>query len=320
MKWHPILAVLATAMVLAACGGEDSGGTGTPSTPNDTPPVETPANRSPVISGSPPASVDAGDAYRFQPSASDADGDSLTFSVDGLPGWASFDASTGAISGTPSEDDVGAHEGIVVRVSDGRASASLAEFSITVRSAVPDVPANRAPTISGAAAPQAMAGTPYSFQPAASDADGDPLTFSVRNLPDWARFNEETGRISGTPGAGDVGTYANIGISVSDGVVTVPLAAFAIEVVAQATGQATLSWTAPTENSDGSALTDLAGYKIHYGTSANNLSRTKTINGTSVTTATIDELTIGTWHFAMTSFNKSGIESEPSETVSKSVQ
>jgi hypothetical protein len=244
----------------------------------------------------------------------------LTFTVISLPGWASFDSSNGTVSGTPSEDDVGAHEGIRISVSDGRVSASLAGFTITVRSAAPDVPANRSPTISGTAAAQATAGTAYSFQPAAADADGDALTFSVRNLPDWAQFNAGTGRISGTPGAGDVGTYENIGISVSDGIVTVSLPAFTIEVIAQATGQATLSWTPPTENSDGTALTDLAGYKVHYGISANKLDRTETINGTSVTTATIDQLTRGTWHFAMTSFNKNGVESEPSETVSKTVQ
>jgi hypothetical protein len=319
MQWHHILAVCATSLLLAACGGEDSG-SGASAAPASTSPGTTPANRAPLISGTPPTSVRVGDAFSFQPSAADADGDALQFSVSGLPGWASFDASTGALSGTPSASDVGVHEGIRISVSDGRAAAALAAFAITVQSGTAGAPANRAPTISGTAPAQAVASTAWSFQPAAADADGDALVFAVSNLPRWAQFDAATGRVFGTPGSGDIGTYTNIRISVSDGVVTVTLPAFAVEVIAQALGQATLSWAAPTENSDGSALVDLAGYRIHYGTAANNLSRTATIDGTSVQTATIDDLTAGTWYFAMTSFNHNGIESEPSETVSKLVR
>ncbi len=61
------------------------------------------------------------------------------------------------------------------------------------------------------------AGTAYSFQPVASDADRDTLTFSITGKPAWASFNTTTGRLSGTPGDSDTGTYSNIAIAVTDG-------------------------------------------------------------------------------------------------------
>jgi hypothetical protein len=89
-------------------------------------------NRAPTISGSPSTSVDEGQAYRFAPNASDADNDELTFSVSNLPSWASFNNQTGAISGTPDGEDAGLYENIVVRVSDGEATASLSPVDIAV--------------------------------------------------------------------------------------------------------------------------------------------------------------------------------------------
>jgi hypothetical protein len=99
-----------------------------------------------------------------------------------------------------------------------------------------------------------MQGHAYSFTPSAHDPDGDALTFSIVNRPPWANFNTATGTLSGTPGAGDVGVFSGIVISVSDGEASVSLPSFSIEVVAVATGTATLSWQPPTEREDGSAL------------------------------------------------------------------
>ena len=58
--------------------------------------------------------------YQFQPSASDADGDPLTFSVSNQPSWTTFDVANGLMSGIPAESDVGIYSGIVVSVSDGQ--------------------------------------------------------------------------------------------------------------------------------------------------------------------------------------------------------
>src|SRR5262245_48462123 len=73
---------------------------------------------------------------------------------------------------------------------------------------------NAAPTIQGQPSGSVQAGQAYSFTPSASDPDGDSLTFSVTNLPDWAAFNTATGRVSGTPSSSDIATYSNIRISV----------------------------------------------------------------------------------------------------------
>ncbi|HMW71993.1 MAG TPA: putative Ig domain-containing protein, partial [Cellvibrionaceae bacterium] len=74
----------------------------------------------------------ANTAYRFAPVVQDADGNSLTFSVTNLPKWASFNAATGVLSGTPSGADLGASGEIVISVSDGFDRVSLPGFSINV--------------------------------------------------------------------------------------------------------------------------------------------------------------------------------------------
>ncbi len=89
-------------------------------------------NSPPVISGSPMTTVEAGRPYAFVPTASDADNDTLTFSVTGAPSWAGFDSRTGRLAGTPPTGTTGATGSIVIRVSDGKATAALPAFAITV--------------------------------------------------------------------------------------------------------------------------------------------------------------------------------------------
>ncbi len=276
--------------------------------------VTQPANRAPTISGTPATSVQAGAAYSFQPTASDPDGDTLSFSIQNRPSWATFSTSTGRLSGTPSA--AGTFGNIVISVSDGRGgTASLPAFSITVSAA-----ANRAPTISGTPATSVQAGAAYSFQPTASDPDGDTLSFSIQNRPSWATFSTSTGRLSGTPTATNAGTYSNIVISVSDGRGgTASLPAFSITVQPPVTGSATLTWTAPTQNTDGSALTNLAGYKILYGTSPSALTSVITLNNPGLTTYVIDNLPAGTWYFGMRAVNSQGVESATTSLVSKTI-
>jgi hypothetical protein len=144
--------------------------------------------------------VVAGQSYSFTPSASDPDGDVLSFAVAGKPTWATFDASSGRLSGTPSAAQIGTNSGIVISVTDGTTFSELAPFGITVTEAP-----NRAPTITGSPASSVVAGQSYSYTPSASDADGDPLTFSIQNRPVWATFSSSTGRLSGTPTSTQVG-------------------------------------------------------------------------------------------------------------------
>ena len=68
----------------------------------------------------------------FKPEASDADGDSLWFTVQNAPAWMNIDPETGTLRGTPQPTDAGRTDGVIVSVTDGIASASLPPFSITV--------------------------------------------------------------------------------------------------------------------------------------------------------------------------------------------
>ncbi len=77
----------------------------------------------------------------------------------------------------------------------------------------------------------------------------------------------------------------------------------------------TLSWTVPTVNTDGTALVDLVGWTVRYGTDATNLSTTKLINNASTTTLTIDGLAARTYYFEVRTRNAAGVESAPSAVV-----
>ncbi len=266
------------------------------------------------ISGTPATSDQAGQPYSFVPVTSGERGRTLTYSITAKPSWASFNAATGQLSGTPAATLSGTYPGITIAVTDGAATASLAPFSITV-----SAPPSAAPTISGTPATSVAAGSAYSFTPVASVSSGAALTFSIQNLPGWAAFNAATGNLSGTPGTGAAGTYSGIVISASAGSASVSLPAFAITVTQSSTGSATLSWTQPMVNTNGSTLTDLAGYRIYYGTSAGNLSQVIQLPGTALTTYVISNLSSATWYFGMTAYDSAGLESALSNLGSKSI-
>ena len=144
---------------------------------------------------------------------------------------------------------------------------------------------------------------PYLFVPIASDADGDILHFSIVNLPPWAAFEPTTGRVEGTPSSADVGTYDDVQISVTDGADDAHLAPFSITVTAVAHGTVELSWLAPSENDDGSPLTDLAGYKIYWGTQPGEYPNSVTIDNPGTVTYVLEGLVPATYYFVATAFN-----------------
>jgi hypothetical protein len=269
-------------------------------------------NRAPTISGTPSTTASVGTAYAFTPTASDPDGNTLGYSIQGAPTWAQFNTATGRLSGTPTA--AGTFSNIRITVTDGNLSATLPAFAINVTGA-----SNRAPTISGTPATTVSSGVAYNFQPTGSDPDGNTLTYSIANRPSWATFNSSTGRLSGTPTAANAGTYSNIAISVSDGTLSASLASFAITVVQASNGSATLSWTPPTQNTDGTSLTNLAGYRVVYGRTASSLDQTLQIANAGVSTYTVTGLTSGTWHFAVKAYTSSGGESAVSNGGSKTI-
>jgi hypothetical protein len=180
-------------------------------------------------------------------------------------------------------------------------------------------PNNSAPRIQGTPPKNVVAGQQYLFKPKANDADGDPLIFSVQNLPSWASFDSATGRISGKPTAADVGSYKEIVVAVSDGAAQAQLPEFAVAVVQMGPASVTLSWAPPTENTDGSPLQNLSGYKIHYGNASGDYSTTVPVSNPGITRYVIEGLGSGTYFFAITALSANGAESDFSAEVSTTI-
>jgi hypothetical protein len=273
-------------------------------------------NRPPAISGQPAETVQVGDRYDFTPVASDLDNDALTFSIVAKPDWASFDSATGRLSGTPQGSDAGTYDGVTITVSDGDLSGSIGPFAITVKTN------NNSPTISGTPPRVVAVSERYAFRPRVSDPDSTVFRFEIAGKPSWASFDVLTGSLTGTPAAGDIGIYTNIEISVTDGIDTVTLPAFSVEVVAAgtATGSVTLNWTPPTHNEDGSQLTNLAAYRILWSRNGGAFSNSVRINSPSVTRYVVENLTPGTYEFAATAINSAGVESRFSSSITRVVQ
>lgn len=283
--------------------------------------VSAPANRAPKISGSPATKVKVGSSYSFSPTGSDADGNKLTYSITNKPSWASFSTSTGKLSGKPAATHVGTTSGIVIKVSDGKASAALAAFSLKVEAA-----GNSAPKVSGTPSTTASVGVAYRFSPTAVDPDGDAITWSISGKPSGASFSVSTGQLAWTPTA--TGNSSSIVIKATDakGKAT-SLPGFVIKVgsaqakASASTGTASLSWDAPTEYTDGRRMSDLevVAYRIYRGATASSLARVAEVDARSLSFV-IRDLAAGTHHFAVTAVSGQGLESALSVVVSKVVR
>jgi hypothetical protein len=208
-------------MVSDAAGASDSL-TGFLITVNNT-------NDAPIISGLPAGSINEDSLYTFTPTITDVDiGDNHTFVISNKPNWATFDFSSGLLSGIPTNSDVGIHSNIIITVTDTAGLVdSLASFSITVNNT------NDAPVISNSPAVSVVEGISYNFMAVATDVDvGDSHTFSISNLPSWATFNSSSGLLSGIPFEADVGIHSNIIITVTDAAgANYSLSSFSITVI-----------------------------------------------------------------------------------------
>ena len=182
------------------------------------------------------------------------------------------------------------------------------------------VQVNSAPTISGSPSLSAVQDTNYVFVPTATDQDGDLLTFSIANRPDWATFDSSTGRLEGVPGASDIGRFSDIRISVSDGNASASLDSFDVDVTQIGTFSTTINWAAPTHYSDGSPLSDLSSYRIYYGTAAGEYDNHIVIDNPSITVYVIENLAATTHYFVATAINSAGVESEYSNMITRSPQ
>lgn len=77
-----------------------------------------------------------------------------------------------------------------------------------------------------------------------------------------------------------------------------------------------LTWVPPTQNTDGTPLTNLAGYRILHGRAANSLTSTIEIANPATRTYTIENLQAGANYFAVRAYTSQGAESVNSNLAS----
>ncbi len=154
-------------------------------------------NTAPELSGSPTESVDQDSDYAFTPEVSyPGDLNTISFSIANSPQWASFDQQTGALTGTPSNDDVGVTNDIVITATNGFHVVDMPSFSLTVNNI------NDAPSLINSIPSQSViAGQNFNLQASDffTDVDaGDTLTYTATGLPGGVSL-AENGAISGSP-------------------------------------------------------------------------------------------------------------------------
>jgi hypothetical protein len=206
------------------------------------------------------------------------------------------------------------------------APAAVTTAAPTAPSAAPATVATAAPSqdttatagvqelvLQGTPPTSVVANTQYFFQPHAS-VQSTSLNYFISGKPQWAKFDASTGALSGMPGTANEGYTGHIIISARTDTNTASLAPFVVNVSAPQTksGTATVTWTAPTENADGSPIRNLAGYYIIYGTDPSALTTTVTVNNAGATRYVLSGLAPGSYYVAVVAFNAAGVISEES--------
>ncbi len=169
-------------------------------------------NRAPVFNNPPDQIVLEGQTLTFDLTASDPDGDAVSFSGANMPQGATLLASgqnRATFSWTPSYAAAGSY-----RVDFLASDVSLSS-SVSVTITVSNV--NRAPTLTPIGSKTMTAGDTLIFTVSGSDPDGDPLAFSATNLPAGATFLNAT--FSWVTVKADAGTYSGVRFTVTDGAI-----------------------------------------------------------------------------------------------------
>jgi hypothetical protein len=270
-----------------------------------------------TLTGTPPTTVVVGHEYAWKPTAVGGVTSSLQFGYINLPNWSKHYRGSGLILGTPTEP--GVYANIQIIASDGEHYAETKPFSIKVLAAEP-APVPPTLRISGTPPTNAEVSKSYSFTPTVIASAGSKLTYSIANKPAWADFSTSRGTLTGTPAKPNVGKDSDITITVSNGETNASLPSFSISVAPLVIGSATLSWEKPTENTNGTPLTNLVGYVVRYGLSSAVLGSSMVVNSASTTEATIENLGSGTWYFEVASLNSAGVQSEFTTVVSKTIE
>ena len=170
-------------------------------------------NRAPVLDQIGNRVADENSLLEFTISATDPDGDGLTFSTSDLPDDASFDPVTRTFSWTPSFDQAGIYPGIYFEVYDSELS-DWENITITVNNI------NRAPVLDPVGDRSVNENALLEFTISASDPDAAALSYCSVNLPNGAVFDPHSQAFSWTPSFDQSGTYHDIQFKVNDSSLT----------------------------------------------------------------------------------------------------
>jgi hypothetical protein len=165
-------------------------------------------NRPPVLAAIGSRSIVEGAAFTFTVSASDPDGDPLTYGIGTLPSGAVFSSATRTFTWTPNYTQAGSYL-LDFSVSDGSLGDSES-VTVTVANS------NRPPVLAAIGSRTVAEGETLTFTVNASDPDGDPLSYNAGTLPAGARFDPASGVFTWTPVNAQAGSYTLV-FSVSDG-------------------------------------------------------------------------------------------------------
>jgi len=168
----------------------------------------------PVITSTAITQANENTAYTYDVNATDADGDTLIYSLTQSPSWLSIDSATGLISGTSPVVNSDTNYNIIIGVSDGTNSGTQS-YTLTVTN-VP-LAGNNAPVITSSPITDIDEEDDYAYNVDATDADGDTLIYSLASAPAWLSINSATGLITGTAPSVSSDTDYTVIVQVSDG-------------------------------------------------------------------------------------------------------
>jgi hypothetical protein len=184
-----------------------------------TPVVIPPTNSAPVITSSPVIGINEGNFYTYPVSATDADGDTLVYSLIQGSNWLSINQGTGLISGTAPLVNSNTNYDIIVGVSDGVNPIVSQDYILTVFN-TQNPPTNSAPVITSNPVRSVTEKLEYDYQVIADDSDGDTLTYSLLSAPSWLSINSANGFVFGVAPSVNENTQYNVIVQVSDGTYT----------------------------------------------------------------------------------------------------
>ncbi len=184
------------------------------------------ANAAPVVNAIGTQTVDENTLLTVTPSATDGNGDVLSWSGANLPSGASVNPSTGVLTWTPGYAQSGTYANVTLIANDGKPCNSSGQTSFTI--VVNNV--NRAPVVNAIANQSVDVNTLLSVTPVGSDPDGNAITWSGASLPGDAVVNPSTGEFTWTPGAADVGTHAGVTLLATDPLLAAGSASFDVTV------------------------------------------------------------------------------------------